>query len=84
MTGNISMKFPEGVFEGLPQWHNKSKVGTISGVAISIAVIIGQRKWKSTWLDIIPKANPGVQSRVATGSPLQSPSLLRGENSEVY
>ena len=71
------MKFPEGVFERLPRWHDKSKVGTFIGVSIRAIEIIGERKLKSTWLDISPKTNPGIQSRVTTGSFLQSPLLLR-------
>ena len=71
------MKFPESVFERLPRWHDKSKVGTFIGVSIRAAEIIGDRKLKSTWLDISPKTNPGIQSRVTTGSSLQRTFLLR-------
>ena len=80
---SISVKFPEGVFERLPRWHNKSKEGTFIGVTIRTAEIIGERKLKSAWLDIFPKTNPGIQSRVTTAITLQSPFLLRRRRRKV-
>ena len=54
------MNFPEDIFESLHQRHTKVRVRkilrvfrTFSGVAISVAEIIGESKWKSTWLIII-------------------------------
>ena len=58
------MKLPEGLFESLPGWHKISKLvarkilkilGNFSGVAISVAEIIGDKKLKSAWLVLISK-----------------------------
>ena len=60
----IYMTFPNGVFESLPRWNDTRKVsvrkvmkifGPFSGVAISLAEIVDDKKWKFAWLVIKPK-----------------------------
>ena len=55
------MKFPESVFYSLPRIHNKIKVsvrkvmktfGRNSTVAVDLAELIDDKKWRSTWVVI--------------------------------
>ena len=60
------MQFPDDIFESLPRWNDTRKVsvrkvmkifGPLSGVAISLAEIVDNKKWKSAWLVINPEVH---------------------------
>ena len=60
---HINMKFPDGVFDTLPCFHDKIKVsvrkimktfGPNSEVATSLAEIVNNKKWRSAWVVINP------------------------------
>ena len=62
----IYMQFPDDIFESLPRWYDTRKVsvrkvmkifGPLSGVAISLAKIVDNKKWKSAWLVINPEVH---------------------------
>ena len=60
----IYINFPDVVLESLPRWNDMTKVsvrkilkmfGPFSGVAMSLASIVNDKKWKSAWLIIRPE-----------------------------